>query len=902
MRQLQIAGEALRLATIAPEQARVLATRTVQAGRREKDWEAVSTAMRALGVAAFQLRDLDASKTWLRASIAIAQRAQSPRLAAESRMSLAATLTMSGAGTRAITTINAALADLTGVAAARARVQRAGVFQVLGRNNEGLAELRVALPMLRRAGDFEWETRALSNRSLLLTAQRSFAAAEADLVAARELCEHNGLALAAGYAEQNLGCLRADQGKVLAALDSFDRADGIYQRLGMVVGTLLIDRARLLLSVRLTDEALTTAELAVSTLTDQKRRLQVPEAQLLLSTVALVQGDADLAVASANAAGRGFRRLGRPDGIVLAQYARLQAMTVNRREAVSPLRARRCADQLASMGWTVPALEARLLAGRIALQRGWTSEARADFALASRARFTGPAEVRVRAWLGEALLRRSDGHRRSASVALRTALRIVERYQATLGATELRANVSAHRGAVARLGLQMALEDRNGRRTLAWAERGRASALLMRPPEPPADPILAAELADLRMTMVDLEDRLHHGKPTADLVQHQIRLEHAIADRTRKLPPRTAGGTGRVREIADVITALGPHALVEYIELDGFLHAVTVVDGIVRLHSLGPLSAVAVQLEHLSFALRRLVNPQLSPLRTRAAETAVGGVIGEFEALLFARIRPLLGDRELVIVPTGALQSLPWSILPTCAGRPVTIAPSATLWLNAAEHPRPARSEPVVLVAGPGLPGANAEITALGEVHPRAQKLTGSAATAPAFNVAVDGAALVHIAAHGRLRSDNPFFSSLLLFDGPLTVFDLERLARAPHHVVLAACDTARPHVIAGQEVIGLAAALLGQGTTSLVAPLFPIPDAASVPLMRAYHGGLAQGMTPATALAVAQAEQQDGPAAGRATAAAFVCMGDGLGAAFRPESAVAPRLAELAAHGSGIH
>ena len=42
---------------------------------------------------------------------------------------------------------------------------------------------------------------------------------------------------------------------------------------------------------------------------------------------------------------------------------------------------------------------------------------------------------------------------------------------------------------------------------------------------------------------------------------------------------------------------------------------------------------------------------------------------------------------------------------------------------------------------------------------------------------AVIGAAdTCHIAAHGTVRPDNPLFSSLLLDDGPYTVFDLEQL------------------------------------------------------------------------------------------------------------------------------
>jgi hypothetical protein len=45
---------------------------------------------------------------------------------------------------------------------------------------------------------------------------------------------------------------------------------------------------------------------------------------------------------------------------------------------------------------------------------------------------------------------------------------------------------------------------------------------------------------------------------------------------------------------------------------------------------------------------------------------------------------------------------------------------------------------------------------------------------------AIDGAWLVHMAAHGTFRADSPLFSAIELDDGPLTVYDLERLRRAP--------------------------------------------------------------------------------------------------------------------------
>jgi CHAT domain-containing protein len=181
-----------------------------------------------------------------------------------------------------------------------------------------------------------------------------------------------------------------------------------------------------------------------------------------------------------------------------------------------------------------------------------------------------------------------------------------------------------------------------------------------------------------------------------------------------------------------------------------------------------------------------------------------------------------------------------------------------------------------VVVAGPGLPGATIEASAIAQLYPGCILLSGAAATAPMLTARMNGAAVLHLAAHGNMRSDNPLFSSLTLADGPLTVYELERLADAPHHVVLAACDTGRPHIVAGEELLGFGAALLGGGTATLVAPVMPVPDAATVPLMRSYHEGLRAGRSPAEALAAAQSGLDAEDTAGRAAAAAFVCLGAG--------------------------
>jgi len=135
---------------------------------------------------------------------------------------------------------------------------------------------------------------------------------------------------------------------------------------------------------------------------------------------------------------------------------------------------------------------------------------------------------------------------------------------------------------------------------------------------------------------------------------------------------------------------------------------------------------------------------------------------------------------------------------------------------------------------------------------------------------------LVHLAAHGGFRSDNPMFSHLSLTDGPLTVYDLERVPRPPSTVVLSACESGLSAVRPGEELLGLTAALLALGTRTVLASMLPVQDAATLELMLDLHRRLAAGRSPAEALAGAQAGLGDDLDERGATAVAFVCLGAG--------------------------
>ena len=171
---------------------------------------------------------------------------------------------------------------------------------------------------------------------------------------------------------------------------------------------------------------------------------------------------------------------------------------------------------------------------------------------------------------------------------------------------------------------------------------------------------------------------------------------------------------------------------------------------------------------------------------------------------------------------------------PTSAAARSTLTPSLTAWVIATQRSQPHRR--ALLVAGPDLTHADAEVAALAGVHRGATVLTGHAATAEQCLAAIGDADLAHLACHGSYRADNPLFSTLRLADGPLTVYDLERAAAMPRTLVLSACNVALGASLEGGPLLGLASSLMIFGAGSVIAPLTPISDERVGPAMTKLH------------------------------------------------------------------
>lgn len=863
-----------------PARARELAAAATAAA----DPEVAAVANWIVGLAEHELANPAAAVEAFSSAIDLADRAGLPDRAAVARASMAVSLLGLGRRDEALAAIDRALDEATGPERAFVGFLHGLVLQRNGQLDAAAEAYDRSRPLLEAAGDRASLARLLLNLGTL-HAYRSDLPAAIDAFGRSEvLARALDLPVLVAMAAHNTGFALGRWGDIPGALDAFDRAAGSYRELGdpgRLVGVLAADRCEVLLDAGLVSEARDAAETALDLLLAVDEVAHRDEALLQAARVDLAAGDLEVAGARARSAADGFRSSGRRPWAALADYVALQAEVAATQDLPGPpsprllARTRRIARALEREGWPVEAAHAQTFFGRMALATGRTEVARDPLGRAARIGRRGGPALRIQAWHATALLHLADGDRSAANRALRRGLAVVDEHREALGASELRANAAARGEDLARLGLRLARDRGRPGEVLRWAEHHRAGALHPPAARPPADPVLAERRADLRQAQAALREATLAGDPTAPLRAGVEGAERRLRDRSR-----LAHGTHVPRHalppLSQLRDRLDGRVLVEHVESDGILHAV-VVDRRSRLVVLGPAEAVAVERAHLRAALRRLLRAALDgePVRLAAARRALTASAARLDELVVAPLR-LRADAEVVLVPTGAGHGVAWSTLPSLTGRRLTVAPSAALWVRPADD-RSGRSlgAPPLLVAGPELPGAEREVRAIAGSWPDAAVLTGSAAGTDAVIEAMGRTDLVHLAAHGTFRADSPQFSSLLLADGALTVFDLEALERAPAVVVLPACSAARSEVRAGDELLGTTAALVRLGVRSVIAPVMAVPDQATAVLTVALHARLAGGETPAAALAAAAAVAREaGDPLAELAAAAFVCVG----------------------------
>jgi tetratricopeptide (TPR) repeat protein len=820
-----------------------------------------SVAYRALSIAARYGSTMSDSIDYARSAVVEATASADHALRAQALMTLAGTLALSGENDKALEALDQAAAGSTGHLLAEIEFQRGATFQKLGENRRARECYSRALPVFEEHDDRESIAMTTNNLGSLEIVMGDLPRARRLLERSRRLNLELGHTTAVSWVDHNLGIVAGYEGDIPEALRLFDDSEGLLRGMVDLVSEVQVSRCEVLLSAGLFREAVVLAETVASDLHRVGLAQDEAEAWLVGAQAALLAGDADKAVAWAERASGMFAAQRRRTGAANARLIAIQVRAES--DAAHPRaleQARAAAQDLEDEGEFLGARRAWLIAGLIGARSGAGDRGVADLTRVAHDA-TGPIETRLQSRLARAMVRLAEGDRRGADAAARSGMRMLDEFQAALGATDVRMGVERHGRELGSLGLRLALESCDSRRFFRWMELRRGRALLYRPVTPPADERLAGQMAELRRVAAEM--RHAGGEEAVELVKRQQQLQSAVRDRARVA--RRQMRANRHLDPAAIAAGLGDATLVEFASLDEVLWAVTVIHNRFRLIKVGPASGAERESESLRFAMRRLA-------RGRGSVAAVKEGVRRLDDLLFDPLR--IGDSPLVIVPTPGLHALPWRALPTCRDRAVTISPSAELWYRArASSPG---GSGVTIAAGPDLDLSDAEARAVSRLYPGSKPLPSAKASVGKVLTQLDGASIAHIASHASFQFENPMFSSLRLADGDLNVYDIERLETAPDLVVLSACDSGFTDTHAGEELMGLSSALLSMGTRSIIASVGLVPDShATKDLMVALHRGLVAGLAPSVALHEAQARMGETPE-GFVAASSFICIGAG--------------------------
>jgi tetratricopeptide (TPR) repeat protein len=731
----------------------------------------------------------------------------------------------------------------------------------MGSSDQALAAFAEAID---RLGEHpEPRARVLLNRGNVFLQLGDPDRAAADFDRAADDFATAGIEVERAKSRFNLGYAELLRGDLVAALRGMDDARDVLAPLSPAYrATVEQDRAEVLVAAGMSREAARALEAAASAYGSRRLRRFQADCELTLAQT-LLRDDPSRSRAVARRAARRFR----------AQDSELPALRAEGVAAAaevaaggrSPALLRRLDDLAQALDERDDRRDAtplRLQGARLATRRGDLDDARARLG-AVRVRAADPLAVRlhwreVRAEVAEAGGRPGEARRQ-----VRAGLADLHAWQSSFGSLDLQSTLVGHGRDLARMGLRSALADGRPDLVLEWSERARALVGRVAPVRPPHDPALAADLTELRV--------LQGAQPAPRSSAARRRDELAASIRQRSWYGEGGGEVGEPTS-ADALRAelaAGDAALVAHVVVDGRLAALALTPEHAAVHDLGSVDDVRRLLDavaaDLDMAGSELAGPFAAAIRGSLSQRLAA--VGD---RLLGPMLPALGDRRVVLTPSGQLAGTPWSLLPGLAGRPLTIPTSATRWVGQRAVAGPSGGR-VGLVAGPHVPRGEEEVTKAGSRWPGAEVLVGADATAARVSDLAARVDVLHLAGHGRHPGDNPMFSAVELVDGPWFGYDIDQLAATPGVVVLSACELGRVAVRSGEEAVGMSAAWLHAGARTVVSSPALVADDVACEVLAAWHGRVSRGEAPADALAAASADLPVGGAP-----SPFLCFGAG--------------------------
>lgn len=811
-----------------------------------------------------------------------------------------------GEGAAALTVVPSALAILVRhgewLRAAGLCLNAATVSQEIGRYDEALAlydealaffgQARAADPSLADAADIR-SAKVQANKATALLLRGDFDAALQLHEAAREIFDRHGQALSVLLQDENIADVYAGQGHYARALRLYGDAIAAQQ-----VGNQPFDAAlatfsliECYLNLNLYDRALELADELILQFEAFGSPTEAARARVYLALAQIRRGEAAAALPALQAAAEVFEAAQMTAQSATVALYRGQLYLHEHDWPAALSEGRRAANLFAARDLPLRLAQAELLAARAAARLGQVDEVArlAPEALSLAERLDVPwLAHEVSHLLGNLAEARHDYP--TALAAYQAAVQSIERVQGRLP-FELSPYFLDDKMQVYRDAIACYLRLGNAEHAFAILERAKSRSLVdylaghsdvrVRARRP-ANQVLLDELARLREEHNWFSHRLYshrlgslsaaaEGDDDHVSAADEAALRAGLAEREKainrlleRLAVADESPDGETPSLA--APPVPPKVDAGTILLEYYLDADKSVVFVVTETSLEAiaLDAPAAEIERLLRGWRLNLETTIwaaaegRPLAAQAA-TARRLLHGLYQRLVQPVADRLMGYERVIVVPYGVTHSVPFHALYDgerylIERYAMSYCPSSRL-LDLCQQAagRPLTSALALAYSQQGqlpfvLDEAQSVVDLLG-----GEQYVENAATREALVARQAQHGVLHLAAHGEPRLDNPAFAHLALADGPLSLVDVLNLELDGALVTLSACDTGRGVVTGGDELVGLSRGFLHAGAVTLVQSLWRVQDQAAADLMCHFYQALRAGRARRDALRHAQ-------------------------------------------------
>jgi tetratricopeptide (TPR) repeat protein len=218
--------------------------------------------------------------------------------------------------------------------------------------------------------------------------------------------------------------------------------------------------------------------------------------------------------------------------------------------------------------------------------------------------------------------------------------------------------------------------------------------------------------------------------------------------------------------------------------------------------------------------------------------------------------------KKIVVIPDGQVANVPWQALimkneHLIDKYSISFCPSLRHFEHAKNRKTGSKKVKIFIGYTWGLSSVESEIKSLYTNYDKEKINIYNPAKRNDFPDKTNSR-LWHFAGHAQYRADNPFYSALMLDDGPLFAADIRLMQNTVDLVTLSACRTGQLSFVPEQESNGLVRSLLEMGARNVLASNWAVSDSSTSIWMKYFYEEYFTGATVSSAVRTAALKVRD--------------------------------------------